>query len=87
MGNNFCSQCGSALVADARFCPNCGQSVQPTAQPQTYTPLPSSIAPPPSYDAGTASQKKDWDVGTGLPWYIKMLLGVGILALIKLIAC
>lgn len=54
----FCSQCGSPLAANSRFCGNCGAAVQappatpssptPQAPPaQAYTPPPAAYNPPP----------------------------------------
>jgi len=50
MGNNFCSQCGSAIEAGARFCPSCGQPSQST---------PMSAAPPQQYGANVQNQSAD----------------------------
>ena len=34
MANQFCSKCGSAIPEGSAFCPNCGEAVAQTAQPQ-----------------------------------------------------
>ena len=34
MSNQFCSKCGSAIPEGSAFCPNCGEAVAQTAQPQ-----------------------------------------------------
>ncbi|MBR7033902.1 MAG: zinc ribbon domain-containing protein [Clostridia bacterium] len=34
MSNQFCARCGGAIPEDSAFCPNCGERVAQTAQPQ-----------------------------------------------------
>jgi hypothetical protein len=80
-----CQQCGTALKPTDKFCPNCGcgnQSTPSMEQPQTYAPQSSS------YDNGRASQEEGClNAGASLPWYLKMLIGVSVVTLIKMIAC
>ena len=44
----FCTGCGAALPADAKFCPKCGAAVSPAAAPSAAAPPPGPAGSPPA---------------------------------------
>ena len=59
---NFCAKCGAAMVAGAKFCPECGA---PAAEPTGQRPA-GAPPPPPPAAAGGAPAPAGAAAGTGL---------------------
>ena len=76
MGNNFCSQCGTAIGAGVKFCPNCGQPAQGMPQPMAY--------PPPQYQPPQYRANPQAQYGTSPNDTANWALGLGIAAIFLL---
>lgn len=63
----FCTQCGSALPADSRFCPKCGH---PTVMAGSAATAPDSFRPAPTANTTRATSPALWNPNAAGCWSI-----------------
>lgn len=67
MQSHYCSQCGTALAADAKFCEQCGTAVPQSATTAAPSQISEAVAPPPLAEVSPPA-------ADGLEWESEMKL-------------